>query len=166
MKTSHILIAIAIIALIIIGGWLLLSGDDAEAPTEEEEGSPTTSGMLAEPNAVLVVNQRPDADIMVAQAHLERPGYVVIHKDDGGNPGAIVGSSELLKTGQSDRVNITISEIPTVGDTYYAMLHFEESGDSTFDATVDAPVSSEIGGIIMSSFQIEEGANEDVEVTL
>jgi hypothetical protein len=45
-----------------------------------------------------------------------------------------------------------------VGETLSAMLHFEKSGDRTFQASADAAVPSQLGGAIEGIFEISDSA--------
>jgi len=84
---------------------------------------------------------------------LSKPGYVIIHADNGeGKPGAIIGSSQLLPAGQGNNLTAVSSEL-TKGQTYFAMLHFDD-GDGSFDPSTDLPVTNDDGNIILMKYVI------------
>lgn len=165
---SGLVIVIALVGIAVAvrdgGGAEALPSDDAGAPVQNE-GAPV-SGMRVEENAVLATEQKPDADIRVAEVYLAAPGYVVIHEDRSGEPGAILGASALLGSGQTVDVVVRISRAARDGERLHAMLHAESNGNTAFDAEFDRPVESRLGGPLGGWFDVSADANEEVQVTL
>lgn len=126
----------------------------------------TVSGMRAEETALIVTEQRPGNSITVAQVYLAEPGYVVIHEDNNGEAGAIIGSSALLQAGENNKIIVTLNRETRDGEKLWSMLHSEENNNSSFEASVDTPVQSRIGGPIMGWFEISATAEENIGVTL
>ena len=72
---------------------------------------------------------------------LDKPGYVVIHKEADGKPGPVIGNSELV-SGANRNLKVTIDETQA-GTRIFAMLHYDD-GDSTYEFPgPDAPVTLE-----------------------
>lgn len=94
---------------------------------DETETSPEVSlASVKEPGLVAVAGH--------TGAH---PGYVVIHRDDNGSPGAVVGSSGLV----SDSFETRVEYNSTGASTFWAMLHHDD-GDGTYEFPGDdAPVT-------------------------
>jgi len=164
MRTKIIIGAIAIIA---VGtGWYLFS--DVATPQQEslENVDSNASGMRVEENMVVVMEQRPGTSVMGAIVYLAAPGYLVIHEDNNGEPGAVIGSSALLPSGESVNVRATLSRVSKDGETLHAMLYSESGNNTTFSATEDIPVQSSFGGPIHGVFEISKDAPEDIPVTI
>lgn len=126
----------------------------------------TTSGMRAEENMVVVVEQKPGTGVIGSIIHLAAPGYLVIHEDMGGEPGAVIGSSTLLPAGESTGVMVALTRASKDGETLYAMLHFEKGGNTTFSAPEDTPVPSILGGSIHGIFEISADAPTDTPAVI
>lgn len=115
---------------------------------------------------VVVSEQRPGRTVTGSIIVLAAPGYLVIHEDNNGDAGAILGSSALLKAGENTDVNVTLSRAAKDGETLHAMLHFEKGGNTTFAAAEDTPVPSSLGGPISGWFLITAEASTDLPVSI
>ena len=155
---------IAVVALVILGVAVYFLTNGKGVQDSREVGNTSTSGMLAEKNAVVVLDQRPGSTITVAEADLAAPGYVVIHEEANGAAGAILGASALLGAGVNRNVPVKLERASRDGETLYAMLHAKGSGAS-FNAE-DAPVQSSLGGPLMGSFEISSSADTSVQVQI
>lgn len=155
MKTSTILGIGAIV--IIAAGAYMLSGESA--PGTENQNGDNTSMMRAEENAVVVMEQRPGSSIVASSVFLASPGFVVIHEDGSGAPGAILGASALVQAGESTNVNVVLSRASRDGERLHAMLHNDVDGNGSFSASTDTPVQSKLGGPINGWFDISSDAS-------
>lgn len=129
------------------------------------QGDDTSSSMLAEDNAVIVSDQRPGTSV-VGTAVLAAPGFLVIHEDTAGQPGAVLGASALLSAGESRGINIKLSRPMKDGETLHAMLHTDVDQNGTFNASTDTLVQSRLGGPIHGTFQVSSKANPDAPVSI
>lgn len=164
MKT---LIVLLIIIALGIGGFYLWDTprtvpDDSGMETAEEVD--TSSGMRAEENMVIVMEQKPGTSV-VGSVHLAAPGYLVIHEDLSGAPGAVIGASALLPAGESN-VIVTTSRPMREGEKLHAMLHFEKGGNASFSAAEDTPVPSALGGPIEGWFEVTSEASGQTPITI
>lgn len=155
---------IGLVALIVIaiGAYYWYGMRPADAPEPSADSSETSLGMFAEENAIVVTDQKPGPTIAVADALLKAPGFVVIHEDNGGAPGAIIGSSALLEASENLNVIITLTRAAKDGETLHAMLHADVNGNGAFEAATDTPVESELGGPIHGSFGVSVDAEPAV----
>lgn len=157
-----------IIALAALAYFMLTPNPAAELgldPVVEEATDSTSTSMRAEENMVVVMEQRPGNSIR-GMVHLAAPGYLVIHEDDNGEPGAIIGSSALLPAGDSDGIIVPLARATRNGDILHAMLHFEKGENAKFTAAEDTPVPSTLGGPISGWFHIADDAPDVTPVTL
>ncbi len=120
-----------------------------------------TSPMLAEPNAVVVTDQRP-GKVVTGTVYLAAPGYLVIHDESG----TVLGSSALLPAGQSNNVKVVLSRASKNDEKLMAMLHSDTDGNGSFDASKDVPVQSKLGGAIQGSFQVSSRAGANTPVSI
>ena len=91
----------------------------------------------------------------VTSVTLEREGWVVIHEDTEGRPGAILGAA-WLPAGSHENVEVNLLRGMEAGRRYYAILHHEVNDGSEshlFDLAKDLPMQDAEGNIIMTSFE-------------
>lgn len=148
--------AIVIIVLIIIG-IMVFGGKDTETPAPSD-ATPTTTNTTGV-NSIVMSDQYPGNVVYISSVQLAAPGWVVIHKDNKGKPGAVIGQT-YVGAGLSP-AKITVSEAIIDGGTYYAMLH-SDSGDQKFDATADMPLKDSAGNEVMRVFH--GSATADINV--
>lgn len=157
MKTTTVFGITAVIIIAVLTYVLFIN---PQLPSTEN--TDTSSTMLAEENAVVVLEQRPGASATASIVYLLSPGFVVIHEDNNGAPGAILGASALLQAGESKSVEVTLSRAARDGERLHAMLHTDADANGTFSASVDTPVQSSLGGPISGWFEISSSASENL----
>lgn len=176
-RATLLFIGLIILAgAVAIGGYLFYRGSQQKQgaatvtgePVQEEAIEETEQELLVEKNAINVSSAQAGDELTVSYALLENPGFIVIHEDEEGKPGSIVGTSDLLLAGENRDVAISLDEELVEDGIYYAMLHADD-GDEEFDAMLDAPVQSLLGNPIMMMFvvtgEIEE-STQSGDVTL
>ena len=89
---------------------------------------------------VFVAESQPRGDMVdIASVTLVRPGYVVVHDDENGQPGTVLGHSELLDAGTHEDVRIPL-DTPSEGGGVWPMLHVDD-GNGTYEFPgADEPV--------------------------
>jgi hypothetical protein len=96
-----------------------------------------------------------DGRVVVDSVAVNRAGFLAIHRDDGGEPGAIVGHSDLLEGVYEDVTVGLDEELPGGTTELWAVVHADD-GDGRFDPATDEPVRA-FGGVAASSFVAEPG---------
>jgi len=117
----------------------------------------TTAPLLVGNNAIYVSDAKPATNVRVGFVILAGGGYVVVHQDSEGKPGAIIGNSDALPQGESRDFEITLSRESIDGETLYAMLH-SENGDGAFNPAEDTPIKDDRGNIVLMNFLVLSGA--------
>lgn len=169
MKIKPILLSVALLPLIGAGCLSRPSPEPTPAPevppvmepdesSDEIESPPTTSAMWAEPNGVVVTNQRPGREVLVSALILEQDGWVVIHREENNNPGKIIGSY-AVRAGEANQLSVSLDEATEDGSGYYAMLHVD-NGDAQFNPAEDIPVQSMLGGPVVARFMADADAGD------
>lgn len=103
-----------------------------------------------------------DNTITISNVVLEGDGWIVVHADSEGAPGAVIGVSELITAGSHDNVVITFDESAevSVGDDLWIMLHEDTgvAGEYEFDgeSEFDHPLTGDDDAPIMTSITITE----------
>ena len=153
VRTWQWLVTVIVIVALIALGYYMFKGDKDITSTSKDEIS-DESALLAskETNRVVITDQFPGNIVYVSSVQLANPGFVVIHADDKGKPGAIVGYQYFDKGINPGKITLTKSTME--GGIYYAMLHSDD-GDKKFDANKDFPIkdSAENTIIIMKIFR-------------
>ena len=80
----------------------------------------------------LAVSSQPlvNNEIVIDSLYLDKAGYVVIHKDVDGSPGAVIGHSELL-SGENNKMRISVDS-SQIGSNVFAMLHYDDDNDGVY----------------------------------
>jgi hypothetical protein len=153
---TWVITAIIVIILIVLGIYMF-SGKNGAPTTEEPTAEEGTEGTAAAVNRVIVSDQFPGNVVYLSSVQLSNAGWVVIHKDAAGTPGAIIGSAYFEKGINPGKITLTESTVE--GGTYYAMIHTDD-GDKVFNAAKDLPLKDANGNVIMKMFKATATATE------
>lgn len=129
--------------------------------------STSTQSMLqyrwAERNGVVVADQPIGRTVVVSAVHVEKPTWLVIHADQNGKPGPVLGATYFEAGDATGTVALTQSLNNTL--TYYAVLHADD-GDKRFSEAKDKEVISELdtNKPIMALFQADASVRTPLEV--
>jgi hypothetical protein len=84
---------------------------------------------------------------------VDAPGWIVIHADDSGSPGAVIGVAPL-EAGTTGDIAVPIQS-GQVTAILHAMLHFDAGEAGTFEFPgPDEPMTNANGGIIVLPFAV------------
>ena len=121
--------------------------------------------------SITVRNQTADPANRVVVAKVVSPaaGFVVIHEDDQGSPGAVLGNTAVEK-GESANVSVTLSRDAVDKETLYAMLHADtgQVGVYEFDGAngLDLPVKDDKDAVVTPSFTVTVSGQLTPSVTV
>ena len=160
-KSSKGLI-IGIIVVIVIGIFVWRYFSSRTAPSEQVGGEEQVAGME---DSIFVANQRPGRFVNVGRATLSKKGYVAIHQEEAGAPGAIIGFSSFLNAVESKNFSVTLNRKSVAGESFYAMIHWDND-NGAFNPSEDMPAKDKDGNIVMAKFMISESASEPIEYKL
>lgn len=152
IKTWQWVVTVAVIIVLVILGYNMFKGSSNTPVTPVDESTTTGTDATAtnSVNSIMVADQAPGNIVYISSVQLSKPGYVVIHKDNKGMPGDVIGYKYFDKGIYPGQITLTS---PTVnGRTYYAMLHSDD-GDKKFDITKDLPIKNAAGNIIIKPFK-------------
>lgn len=175
-KSSLYFYAIAIFAAVLIVSFLIyLRGRGQAASTENvltptvtlaPTESPTSELLLVGDNAIAVSDFTAGDKVTVAMVVLEKPGYVVIHEDDLGKPGKVIGKSELVASEEAKNIEIKLDRKSVDGEILYAMLHTDD-GDGKYEFPgADEPIKDEEGNIVMMTFKVGSEVQSETKETI
>jgi hypothetical protein len=108
-----------------------------------------------------------NGQVTVTRVYSDGPGWIVIHADDAGSPGSVIGQTAVEDGENTDVVVEIDNEAAT--ETLYAMLHEDTGTEGTYEfPDGDAPVSVD-GEVVVASFTVtggmmEEDMDEDAEM--
>lgn len=147
--------------------------DDGEMAEEEKTEDHTSAFADLEPIVLVYAQEVIKGQVTVAEAAVPVEGWVVIHADDAGSFGPIIGQAHL-EPGLTTDLAVDI-DVDAATETLYAMLHtdggvfdvFEFPGTDMPVLKDGAPISSAFTVTIgeMSSSDEEADAEEAVPVT-
>lgn len=157
IRTWQWVVTVIVIIILIVLGYYLFKGNGATNPGDTNATPTDTVGDANEINRIVVSDQYPGNVVYVSSAQLADGGWVEIHKDNNGTPGAIIGSTYMEKG--IAPVRVTLTENTQDGQLYYAMLHGDD-GDKKFDGLKDLPLKDSRGNVIMKTFRATTNVTE------
>ena len=163
VKTWQWVVTVIVIIVLIIIGVMVFGNKNSDISDVTDDTSQAIDDADAsiEINRVVISDQFPGNVVYVSSVNLANGGWVEIHKDNAGTPGAYVGSMYFEK-GISPGGKITLTEPTVEGGIYYAMLHSDD-GDKIFDSAKDLPLKDSKGNIIMKLFRASASAAAGVK---
>ncbi len=147
MRTLSARLPLAIFGVLLLGGCNLFSSP-APKPIAPE---PTP---VVQPASVTVTGQDViDNVVTVASVVSKGPGWMTIHADLDGAPGAVIGYTPVMN-GENTNVKVTIDPAKAT-PTMYAMLHIDSGILGTYEFPgADVPAKDDAGMMISPSFMM------------
>lgn len=137
---------------------ILIGCQDEDSMTEPE---PEPTGMLSVSDQVLSQNM-----INVSNVNLDKDGWIVIHRDNGGNAPMvpdIISEPVLVKAGSQSNVKVPFKNDVTLNnqEVVWVMLHTDNGTMGTYEfdgqSEFDAPITQD-GDIVMKSVTINSAS--------
>ena len=162
IRMKYVWITLAVVIIIIGALWYTKSDRResspqlADAPLSDPNFDPRVQGggevtIIENEELLSVSDQVAAGSIAVGTALLEKPGFVVVHENAGGQPGDLIGASHFLSAGNNSGIKILVTT--SAGNSYLAMIH-NDDGDGAFNAENDRPATDGSGNTIVSEFTI------------
>lgn len=155
---------IAVLALVIAacGGTetTVRTTSESVATTSSSVANTTAAGPATSPAEVVFEAQESDgSSIVVASVTLPSPGFIAVHANADGNPGPIIGHSELLPEGTSTDVAVELDTPLESTDLLFPMAHIDmdENGEYEFappDNAVDIPATTADGTVAVVGAEV------------
>lgn len=160
-SSKGLIIGIIIVVVVGIFVWKYFSG---KTGPNEQAGEQNGQVAVME-DSIFVANQKPGRFVNVGRAALSKKGFVTIHKEEEGAPGSIIGFGNLLNTGESRNFSVTLNRKSVVGESFYAMIHWDND-NGAFNPAEDAMATDKAGNLVMAKFMISDSASEPIEYKL
>ena len=116
------------------------SGDDdtvsTTTPTTEASTGGTQPGGIPamQPSSIAFDAQASDGTtITVASVDLPAAGFIAVHSDGGGSPGAVIGTSRLLPPGETFDIVVELDTPLTADTTLFPMVHIDTNGNGAYE---------------------------------
>lgn len=120
-----------LLAVVVVGGVYLIISSKNNGSEEQSQTEPTENEEIV----VLVSDQDASAiSVIIDYVKLNTSGFAVIHENENGSPGKILGQSELLSSGEHENVSV-IAKL-SAGSSYFVVLH-RDDGNGQFDPATD-----------------------------
>ena len=130
---------------------LPVPADNAAALKEKRTSTPRLNIEIASgPSAITIENQPSGSAVEVKRLVLGDRSWVVVHEDERGRPGRILGAGRFMAGVHTD-VSVELLRSTEPGGVYYGMIHIDD-GDETFDQKLDTHLPDESGSPIMVRF--------------
>ncbi len=142
---------------------LIVAGAGCSSVTKNSTENQNENQKTEFKNRIIVKNQDgEDGKITIQTVIAAKKGWLVIHADENGEPGEVVGFSPV-KEGINDNILVNIN-IEKSKSKLHAMLHIDEGVDGEYEFPGDdSPATSENGQIVNRPFSVALLENEDLE---
>jgi len=161
IRTWQWVVTVIVVIVLIVIGVMVFGNKGSQAPTvapaetanNSQTGAPSASG-------IVMSDQYPGNVVYLSSVQMSAPGWVVIHKDNAGQPGDAIG--ETYFNAGINPGKVTLTEPMIDGGTYYAVLNSDD-GNKKFDATTDLPMKDGNGNVIMHVFHASSSAGANLK---
>lgn len=142
-----------------IGAWIQSSQKESSPVVQASKQDIKTSDRITKANEMIKTGgnsvyvedqQSGQSNVVVGFAVLTEPGFVVIHEDDHGIPGKVIGSSNLIN-GRVEQLSMPISDPLVFDHVYYVILH-KDNTNGIFLETEDGFMGDKDQTVVMMSF--------------
>ena len=141
--------------------------NDENNTNNPAQNNPDENNDPAVTNAISAADQTADPanEVVVESVTADVAGFVVIHEDDGGSPGSVIGHA-AVDAGDSEDVTVELDRDAVDGETLHAMLHVDDptDGDYTFgdDDSQDVPAVDADGDVVVDAFEVSVDGGEEI----
>jgi len=137
-------------------------GGDADETTTTTAGTDTTGAAApaVSPSDIAAEDQSSDGTtITVASVTLPSPGFIAVHGNSDGQPGPVIGNSDLLPAGTSTDVVVTLDLPLTATDMVFPMVHIDMNSNGVYeffppDETIDSPGTLADGSVAVIGCEV------------
>lgn len=140
---------------------LVLLGNQNTTTTPEAATSNLTendaAGTVSQTPGLKVEDQNPGKTVVVAQASLLKPAWVVVRESIGGKPGNVLGA-RLFDKGRNSGI-VPLLRATVVGQSYYAELYTYSGVKRPFDVKLDTPLKNADGGTVWVKFLVTKATD-------
>lgn len=151
MAQSHVTkYVIYIIVAILVGAGILFYSQYSQ----QKAGTQVQQPVSKSPNLIVSSQSLVGNEIVIDSLYLDKPGYVVVHKETEGKPGAVIGHSDLI-SGEKTNLKVTVDASQS-GTKVFAMLHYDDDNDGVYGfPDEDKPVLLE-GSVLVKPISITQ----------
>jgi hypothetical protein len=131
---------------------------DETTTTAQDEG---TEAVATSPASLTAEDQTSDGTVIVIKSvELPAAGFIAVHADNGGSPGAVIGNSDLLPAGTSQDVSVLLDAPLEDTSVVWPMAHIDMDGDGEYtfeppDNAIDVPGATADGNVAVTSVNID-----------
>lgn len=157
IQTWQWVVTVIVIIVLIVVGVMVFGGKDTAPVTTDEDTSPAVTDTTAV-NRIVMSDQYPGNVVYLSSVQVSAPSWVVIHADNVGVPGKVLGQAKFepgINPGK-----ITLTQPMVDGATYYAVI-YNDIAESAFDVTKNTPLKDSKGQVIMKVFKASASVGAD-----
>jgi hypothetical protein len=104
--------------------------EGADGPVRDADGNVVTFGIDAAP-AITFAGELGADSLTVAQAQIDKPGWLAIHSNNEGGPGPVIGNAPL-RPGMNQNIVVALDPA-AAGDLVFPMLHYDTNNNGIYE---------------------------------
>lgn len=173
IKRENWLIAgIVVFALLLIFIWM--GGDKKANAPAGETASTTESGLITATSSlaggeeggagissgenagtVIVNDQAASQEVAIERVNLEKPGWVVVRKNNNGSAGSVIGARCFMAGTNNGNMTVPLvgGKSLKAGETYFAELRDDDDDQCVYDVAKEGPILDAAGKQVSVSFK-------------
>ena len=122
------------------------------------------TGLPVTPSVTVTDQEVKDGTVTVPEVVSDGPGWIVIHQENEGNPGAVIGHAAVLD-GVNENVTVEI-DVSQATQTLFAMLHTDTEEVGTYEFPDNDPPVKVNDQIVVQPFEVTGGEMTTAEQTV
>jgi hypothetical protein len=162
MKSTKVTVGLLLVAMLAAPAVGCGRNNDDNNTANNTANGTTPNNDTESTNAIQADDQTLEdpTTVLVAKVVADVDGFVVIHADDGGSPGEVIGHVAVT-AGETTDIEVGLEREAVDGETLYAMLHVDDPADGEYTfgdgEDEDAPALDAAGAVVVDSFKVSVG---------
>ena len=145
--------------LIIFAVIIIVAGIGYATYTLTAPKSKLATNATSETSEIMIGSALPGSTVTVADANLKEKSFLVVRREENGEPSGIIGVSNLLPVGENKNIAINLNQTTRESETIYLIAHIDGDGNGIFQFPgPDIPLNDQNGNLIIARVTISGNA--------
>ncbi len=151
---SAALVFLILMAILIVAA-IITSKRNQSATTLSGPAAISLQNNPVRTGSITAANPKADDQLKIASVTLSKPGFVIVHEEDGNSPSRIIGKSELLPAETSKNINVKLTRTLKSGETIFAIIYYDDDNNGYFEyPSLDMPAQNALGQTVLAKLTV------------